>query len=616
MIGFTGIIDLNASELKKDIKDKLIKNFSTHSFSSFSINVSNDLAICYTNDACSIFQDHDSKYLSFVYGNIENRDELIQTLGFNENAENAEIILLAMKFYGEDFCQYIKGAFVAFILNRETRRFIAFKDHIGQRPFFYFLKNSKLIFSTEISQIVDLNIVQKKINKNRVIYFLTYLCGPEGETFFKDIFRLPARKKLLIDQGCAKLSEYYFFKLYEKNIHEKEYIQTLGNALEKNIIFNADDNNLASKLSGGLDSSSISAYLIKNFNPQAINFYSGVFNLNIESLDRVNEYQYIKSFEEFHSVKSNYVEFNDIEDLNPFKFSENDYEPNFIMSRYFDNRFLKEVKKRNITKLFDGFDGDSVISYGTNRLQDLGKAWKILELFREKKLMEKNGFIQKGRNLKFFIRFFIKPNLPNSIIKFTKFLRGQKKSQEMNYANLSNKTKSNYKIKKISNDVGDFDDGYIGSQQVHKKVLEWPLWEYILDITHSDSVKHGIEEIYPFLSRDVMEIALNAPSRLKLKEGKTRYILRQALKNDLPSKITNRSNKSDLSPPIDQYFTDMKEKKMYLDLLIGKDSALKGLIDEERIIKMYKIDNKKDNQFLTCVISLAIWMQKFSFKWE
>ena len=104
-------------------------------------------------------------------------------------------------------------------------------------------------------------------------------------------------------------------------------------------------------------------------------------------------------------------------------------------------------------------------------------------------------------------------------------------------------------------------------------------------------------------------------NRLKLKEGKTRYILRQALKNDLPSKITNRSNKSDLSPPIDQYFTEMKEKKMYLDLLIGKDSALKGLVDEERIIKMYKSDNKKDNQFLTCIISLAIWMQKFGFKW-
>ena len=60
----------------------------------------------------------------------------------------------------------------------------------------------------------------------------------------------------------------------------------------------------------------------------------------------------------------------------------------------------------------------------------------------------------------------------------------------------------------------------------------------------------------------------------------------------------------------------MKKNKDYLELLTGEDSPLKGLIDKKKILQMYKIDNKKDNQYLTCLINLAIWMKKFDFRWQ
>ena len=80
---------------------------------------------------------------------------------------------------------------------------------------------------------------------------------------------------------------------------------------------------------------------------------------------------------------------------------------------------------------------------------------------------------------------------------------------------------------------------------MHKRVLEWPLWEYILDSIHEDSQKIDIEEVHPFLNRDVMEIALNSAPTLKLNRGTTRYLLRESAKK--AQEIYNRSSKSNLS---------------------------------------------------------------------
>ena len=92
-------------------------------------------------------------------------------------------------------------------------------------------------------------------------------------------------------------------------------------------------------------------------------------------------------------------------------------------------------------------------------------------------------------------------------------------------------------------------------------------------------------------------------------------MLRQSVKDIIPNKIYSRSNKSDLSPPIDKYFSLMKQRKDYLELLVGKDSPIVGLIVRSKIIEMYENDDPKDNQYLTCLINLSIWMKKFNFKW-
>ena len=145
------------------------------------------------------------------------------------------------------------------------------------------------------------------------------------------------------------------------------------------------------------------------------------------------------------------------------------------MSRYFDTKFLKEAKKNNIEKIFDGFDGDSVISYGTNYLLDLGKNLKLKQLFNKKKLLESKGFIKKIHPLKFFYRYVIVPSAPRFLIDFINNLRGHKKTQLVNYNLFTKAVRNQYKFKDIKKEVGDHDSNYIDSQEVHRRVLELSL---------------------------------------------------------------------------------------------------------------------------------------------
>ena len=74
-----------------------------------------------------------------------------------------------------------------------------------------------------------------------------------------------------------------------------------------------------------------------------------------------------------------------------------------------------------------------------------------------------------------------------------------------------------------------------------------------------------------------MELCLNIPPNLKLKNGFTRYILRESLKDYLPNSVRYRTTKSDLSP----YFFYTAEGEI--------DNLISRLLDTSSQISHLKI---------------------------
>ncbi len=612
---FSGEIDLGAvgSQLKQNINPQ--NEFSTTSKPISILN--NFLKLEYSQyDSNSHYES--SKFFVFIFGRIDNLDSIQNKNQKNYVCNEAELILNLFLKYENSFIEKISGPFIIFIVDKNTRRISFYRDHIGLRPMYYLRSRKKIYFSSSINKILEKNSIKPELNENRVVCFITHTCGHKTETFFKGIKKLPSSSYLEISMNTISLKDYSFLNLSEEKLSFDEYKIKLKEALENSVKqLGKNNQRTASKLSGGLDSSSIGALLMNSDKKTDLEFYSVIYELkNNKDFQKVDESKYMASFEDLYGIKSKKIVIKEDDMIDPFVYDDDDEEPNFIVNRYFDVRILKECSKDGFRVIFDGFDGDSIISYGINHLYDLGKNFRIKELLKQKKILEEKGEKKKNSTLKFLIKYMILPNLPRPIVNFLNYLRGVEDSEVMGHKFLSIKVAKNYPIKNLNEKFQIKKYSYLKSEEIHKKVIEWPIWDQILEINFRDSNKYKVEEVFPFLDKEVISLAVNIPTEYKLKNGYKRFILREALKDILPQEIYKRTKKSDLSPAIVNYFNKLKKERKYEELLLGKNSPLEGLINKKLVKEIYDNDYRKDNQILMKLISLARWMKRYNLTWR
>lgn len=70
----------------------------------------------------------------------------------------------------------------------------------------------------------------------------------------------------------------------------------------------------------------------------------------------------------------------------------------------------------------------------------------------------------------------------------------------------------------------------------------------LLHYEDRDSMAHSIESRVPFLDYKLVEESFSMPLEHKIKDGKTKYVLREGLKDVLPEKGYNRTTKVRLCP--------------------------------------------------------------------
>lgn len=88
---------------------------------------------------------------------------------------------------------------------------------------------------------------------------------------------------------------------------------------------------------------------------------------------------------------------------------------------------------------------------------------------------------------------------------------------------------------------------------------------------------YNIEEVYPFYNIDLINYCINVSSIMKI-NGKTRYILRQAIKDIVPEKNRNRNDKANLTHALINSFLTI-DKDLIEHHLNNPNENLKNFID-------------------------------------
>ena len=221
----------------------------------------------------------------------------------------------------------------------------------------------------------------------------------DGKTFYRDINKINGGSSFSFVNNCFTLKKFIQPKdLIADNNQRKsdlikkfrdEYINVIS-SITKTI-----EEDYATTLSGGLDSSSIS--LISSSTDSKKNAYSHSVHfhgLKEHDFKKTDEKKFVDIVLKNSELKHTYINLDyknngSLYKLNTYKMMS---QPYGIINGYVHESIYDECRRKNIKYLFDGLFGDEIVSHGIYRLNELVKEEIYLFLY-ELIMLRLNGVI-------------------------------------------------------------------------------------------------------------------------------------------------------------------------------------------------------------------------------
>ncbi len=204
------------------------------------------------------------------WARIDNRSELGTKLDLPKNAAiestDSELILKSYLRWGEECVDHLIGDFVFGLYDEKNARVFCGRDHMGVRPLYYFLDEKCFVCATTLAAFMGLKGIPIEISGQWMAEYMLHLSMSFDETPYRGIRKLPPAHCLTVTPGQHRLRKYFTLgtepPLTLKD--SREYIDVYREQLEEAIHCRlASDFPIGSELSGGIDSSTITAFAAK-----------------------------------------------------------------------------------------------------------------------------------------------------------------------------------------------------------------------------------------------------------------------------------------------------------------------------------------------------------------
>lgn len=532
-----------------------------------------------------------------IYNYLELKEELIKKYNFKSKCDT-EVLLYAYQEWGINCLSKFIGMFAFAIYDKKRDLLFCARDRIGKKPFFYFKDNDNFFFASEIKSLLSIGV--PRIPNYKIIYDYLYYgyYDHSNETFFKEIFSLPQGHYLIITNNDFKIEKYWEVgdkKINFKDNNEKKLIVKFRELIINSIKLRLrSDTPIGVTLSGGLDSSSLMASIDLLFKKKDTIFtYSNFYKNPIFS-----EEEYINEMTNFMEWKNYNV-----------RISHNDIKSHMLdVLRSQDQPFagvptiayaelMKEARKNGCIVLLEGQGMDEMVAgynyyYGAYIL-DLIVKGRIIAAYKELKALK-----IKILNIPLFLKNIIaniyfhraqdgtKPTYPRGINKkFFKTYKRKLKFKKKFKSILLNMMYRDFRFTKIPR-VMRFNDHL--------------------------SMASSIELRSPYLDYRLVDMAFSLDTKMKLRSGTGKYILREAMKGFLPELIQKRPKQFLVNPQIVWF---RRELKSYIENIIKSNSFLgRPFINKKEVKK--KIDDffkhgSNNSFFILQWFLLELWFREY-----
>jgi len=478
-----------------------------------------------------------------IYNFLELREEL-RSLGHSLVSDaDTEVILHAYEEWGPDCLNKFNGMWAFCIWDSRRKSLFCARDRFGIKPFYYYFDGTLFAFASEIKALLALGIPRRP-NEGLVYDFLRFgLLDHTEETFFQGVKKLPQAHYLELDlKGNLKVQAYWDLEASNEiqSAHSDEqyaqaFLEVFTDAVRLRL---RSDVPIGSCLSGGLDSSSVVCVANDLMFPNGTPLDSErqkTFSACYED-KRFDEREYIEEVIRKTHAEKNYVfptPEGFLKDLDRLLWHQE--EPFGGTSIYAQWMVMQRARERGAIVMLDGQGGDEQLA-GYRKFH----LFYFLELLKRKRyvhcLSEVIRFslsqdIWRTLNLRDGLRYFA---VGNKLLKIDELLQ-------------------DWFTNKYKDRQPQF--GYSGTLGARFKddLFKFSL-PALLRYEDKNSMAHSVEARLPFLDYRLVELLASFPLSQKIKNGWTKYVLRNAMRGILPPKVEQRKSKLGFATPEDAWF--------------------------------------------------------------
>ncbi|MGE4095373.1 MAG: asparagine synthase (glutamine-hydrolyzing) [Candidatus Binatia bacterium] len=196
---------------------------------------------------------------------------------FSTNCDT-EVIVHAYEQWGDEALRRFNGMFALTLWDDRRKRLLLARDRMGKKPLYWHLSPAGLVWASEAKALLVIPWIERHINALALHHYLTLQYTPDPLTIFEGISQLPAAHKLVVEYGKEPTVSRWWKLQFEPKIEmtEGDYIAqaraSLAAAVERRLMSEVP---LGAFLSGGIDSSIIVALMAERLSEPVKTFSIG-----------------------------------------------------------------------------------------------------------------------------------------------------------------------------------------------------------------------------------------------------------------------------------------------------------------------------------------------------
>lgn len=512
---------------------------------------------------------------------------------------DTETVLAAHRVHGDEAITKLNGQFAYALHDAASGELLLVRDRLGILPLYYHVDQRRIVFASEIKALLPVLPGPPEIDVASLHDYFALRSVPAPHTMFAGVRKLPAAHSLKVSvTGQVRLERYWEVpRATDQRIGPEEAVRQVEDGLKRAVAAAmVADVPLGAYLSGGVDSSLIVAMMRKLRGEGTVETFAAGFGD-----PRIDELSEARRVSELFATRHHEVVLSppDFVDLWPTLTWHRDApisEPSDIAVHR-----LAEMARRHVTVVLSGEGSDELFA-GYPK-------------YRVASVLGVMGHVPRALRVPLVER--LEGRLPPSAARARIALRTLSGATEEDrirawFAPFTESERlALLTVPPRPSGAPRRRDGDLIRRMLAVDVESW-LPDNLLERGDRMSMAASLELRPPFLDHRLVELAFSLPSSLKVRRGRTKWVLKEVARRHLPDDIVDR-RKVGFRVPLDTWFRDGLEE-MAWDLLAAPDSLAAALLDRRSVQTLLERHRKgvaNEEARIWPLLSLEVWHRTF-----